>query len=122
MNRSPLKFSVLVFTLSIPIWLIEPRDWPVTASVGAPLMAALILVYREEGLGGVRRLLRRIIDQGRIRKSIWYAPIIFLMPVVFLLTYGVMRLEASSRVVDWSLITRRPSPVRFLRPALHSQT
>jgi uncharacterized protein len=122
MNRSPLKFSVLVFTLSIPIWLIEPRDWPVTASVGAPLMAVLILVYREEGLGGIRRLLRRIIDQGRIRKSIWYAPIIFLMPVVFLLTYGVMRLEASSRVVDWSLITRRPSPVRFLRPALHSQT
>jgi heme-degrading monooxygenase HmoA len=33
-----------------------------------------------------------------------------------------LRAEASSRVVDWSLITRRPSPVRFLRPALHSQT
>jgi uncharacterized protein len=92
MNRSPLKFFVLVFTLSIPIWLIEPRDWPISASVGAPLMAALILVYREEGFGGVRRLLRRIFDQRRIRKRIWYGPIIFLMPAIFLLTYGVMSL------------------------------
>jgi uncharacterized protein len=93
MNRSPLKFFALVFALSIPIWLIEPRDWRITASVGAPLMAALILVYREEGgRGGVRRLLGRIFDQWRIRDRLWYGPIIFLMPVIFLLTYGVMRL------------------------------
>jgi uncharacterized protein len=92
MNRSPLKFSVLVFALSIPIWLIEPRDWRITASVGAPLMAALILVNREEGRGGVRRILRRIFDQWRIKDRLWYVPIIFLMPVIFLLTYGVMRL------------------------------
>jgi len=92
MHRSTLKFFALVFALSIPIWLIEPRDWPISASVGAPLIAAFILVYREEGGGGVRRLLRRIIDQKRIRKKIWYGPTIFLMPVIFLLTYGVMRL------------------------------
>jgi uncharacterized protein len=91
-HRSPLKFSVLVFTLSIPVWLVEPRGWPVTASVGAPLVVALILVYTEEGLGGVRRLSRRIFDQRRIRRRIWYGPIIFLMPGIFLLTYGVMRL------------------------------
>jgi membrane protease YdiL (CAAX protease family) len=93
MNRSPLKFFVLVFALSVPIWLIEPRDWPVTASVGAPLMAALILVYREEGGdGGVRSLLRRVFDQGKIRNKVWYVPIIFLMPLLYLLTYEVMRL------------------------------
>ena len=92
MNRSPLKFVVLVFTLSIPIWLIQPRDWPISASVGAPLIAALILVYREEGGGGVRRLLSRVFDQRRIRKGIWYGPIILLMPVIYLLTYGVMSL------------------------------
>jgi uncharacterized protein len=92
MNRSPLKFYLSVFALSIPIWLIEPRDWPVTASVGAPLVAALILVYREEGLGRVRRLLRRVFDHRRVRKKIWYVPIVFLMPLIYLLTYGVMRL------------------------------
>jgi uncharacterized protein len=93
MNRSPLKFFLLVFALSIPFWLIQPRDWPISDSVGVPLMAALILVYREEGGGrGVRRLLSRVLDQWRIRKGIWYVPIIFLMPLLYLLSYGVMRL------------------------------
>jgi membrane protease YdiL (CAAX protease family) len=93
MNRSPLKFFLLVFALSIPFWLMQPRDWPISASVGAPLLAALILVYREEGGGpGVRRILSRVFDQWRIRKRIWYVPIIFLMPLLYLLTYGVMRL------------------------------
>lgn len=92
MIRSPLRFFVLVFALSIPIWLIQPRDWPISASVGAPLIAALILVYREEGGGGVKRLLSRVFDQRRIRKGIWYGPIILLMPVIYLLTYGVISL------------------------------
>ncbi len=55
-------------------------------------MAALILVYREGGLGGVMRLLSRIFDHRRIRNRIWYGPIIFLMPLIYLLTYGVVRL------------------------------
>jgi uncharacterized protein len=92
MNRSPVRFFLLVFALSIPFWLIQPRDWPISASVGAPLLAALILVYREEGGGGVRRLLSRVFDQWRIRESIWYVPIIFLMPLLCFLTYLVMRL------------------------------
>ena len=93
MIRSPLRFFVLVFALSIPIWLIQPRDWPITASVGAPLLAAVILVYREEGGGrGVRRILSRVFDKWRIRKRIWYVPIIFLMPLLYLLSYLVMRL------------------------------
>jgi membrane protease YdiL (CAAX protease family) len=60
--------------------------------VGAPLIAALILVYREEGGGGVKRQLSRVFDLRRIRKGIWYVPIIFLMPLIYLLTYGVVRL------------------------------
>ena len=93
MNRAPVRFFLLVFALSIPFWLIQPRDWPISASVGAPLLAGLILVYREEGGGrGVRRLSSRVFDQWRIRESIWYVPIIFLMPLLYLLTYLVMRL------------------------------
>jgi membrane protease YdiL (CAAX protease family) len=93
MKRSPLAFFLLVFALSIPFWLIQPRDWPISTSVGAPLIAALILVHREEGGGrGVRRLLSRVFAQWRIRKRIWYVPIIFLMPLLYLLTYVVMRL------------------------------
>jgi len=93
MNRAPVRFFLLVFALSIPFWLIQPRDWPISASVGAPLLAGLILVYREEGGGrGVRRLSSGVFDQWRIRESIWYVPIIFLMPLLYLLTYLVMRL------------------------------
>jgi membrane protease YdiL (CAAX protease family) len=92
MNRSPVKFFLLVFALSIPFWLVQPRDWPISASVGAPLLAALILVYREAGGRGVRRILSRVFDQRRIRKKIWYVPIIFLMPLLYLLSYLVMRL------------------------------
>jgi uncharacterized protein len=95
MNRSPVRFFLLVFALSIPFWLIQPREWPISTSVGAPLLAALILVYSEEGgRGGVKRLLSRVFDQRRIRKGIWYVPIIFLMPLLYLLTYLVMRLMA----------------------------
>ena len=89
---SPLRFFVLVFALSAPIWLLEPRDWPITASVGTPLVAALILVYKEDGRAGTRRLLRRVFDQKRIKAKIWYVPVIFLLPAIYLLTYGVTRL------------------------------
>ena len=91
-KRSPLKFFVVVFAVSIPIWLIEPRDWPITASVGAPLVAALILVYRENGLAGIKKLSMRVFDQARVEPKIWYVPTVFLLPTIFLLTYEVRRL------------------------------
>ena len=102
MNRSPLKFFLLVFALAIPIWLIGaiagrglplPMNLPVSAlQAFCPLIAALILVYREEGVGRLWRLSSRVFDQRRIRKKIWYVPIIFLLPTLYLLTYWVMRL------------------------------
>jgi membrane protease YdiL (CAAX protease family) len=63
-----------------------------TASVGTPLVAALILVYREDGYAGTSKLLRRAFDQKRIKPKIWYVPTIFMPPIIYLLTYGVMRL------------------------------
>ncbi len=58
MRRSPLTFFLLVYVLTIPFWLLStmvkvkglPDNLPVT-DVGAtfvPLIAASILVYREE--------------------------------------------------------------------------
>jgi membrane protease YdiL (CAAX protease family) len=70
---------------------------PVSA-LGAfcPLFAALILVHKEEKPDGVRRLLRRVFDYSRIKKKLWYIPIIFLMPVIILLSYREMRLSGMS--------------------------
>src|SRR5919112_6855302 len=108
MDRSPLTFFLLVFAHSIPFWLIQPRDWPISVSVGAPLLAALILVYSQERGGrGVRRLLSRVFDQWRIWSKFWYVPIIFLMPLLYLLSYLGMRLlglEVSGRTAPFLLV------------------
>jgi len=92
----------LVFALAIPFWLIGamagrglplPMNFPLSAlQVFCPLVAALILVYREDGLGGAKRLLKRIFDYKKIEPKIWYVPIISLLPFIYLMSYGVMRL------------------------------
>ena len=82
-----------------------PDNLPVT-DIGAtfvPLIAATILVYREEKFGGVKRLLKRAFDYKRIKQKIWYVPIIFLMPLLLLLTYGVMRLIGLPLPAEWHI-------------------
>ena len=95
-SRSPLKFFLLVFILSIPFWLIGAASGlqllsglPVSSLMTfCPLVAAAILVYRENKTAGVTALLKRSFDYQRIRAKIWYVPTVFLMPCVTLLTYG----------------------------------
>jgi hypothetical protein len=98
--RSPLKFFLLVFSLSLPFLLAGPfvgyqlvPGVPVTAliMVFCPATAAMILVYRESKTAGVRDLLKRSFDYKRIKARIWYAPILLLMPGVTILSYGWMR-------------------------------
>lgn len=112
-SRSPLIFFLLVFALTVPLWALStkvkvkglPDNLPVT-DIGAtfvPLIAASILVYREEKFGGVKRLLRRAVDHQRIRQKIWYVPIIFLMPLLYILTYGVMRLIGLPLPAEWHI-------------------
>jgi uncharacterized protein len=101
-TRSPLKFFLLVFALTIPLWIVEagvnveglPLDVPITDLIATftPLIAACILVYQEEGTIGIKRLLKRVFDFSKISQKIWYLPVIFLMPVIYLVIYGVMQL------------------------------
>lgn len=103
-SRSPSTFFLLVFALSIPLSLagavigleILP-GLPMSALVVpfCPLIAALILVYRENKTAGVTDLLKRTFDYQRIKAKVWYAPIIFLMPGVMTLEYGLLRLMGS---------------------------
>ena len=109
-KRSPLAFFVLIFVLSVPLWVagffVEvdglPKNMQVTEPVLAftPLAAASILVYGEEGLAGVGRLLKRIFDFPRIAHKVWYVPILFLMPFVYLLSYAGVRLLGISLPVQ----------------------
>ncbi len=92
-SRSPLKFFLLVFALSIPFWLIGAvtrlqmlPGLPVSSLMAfCPLIAASILVYRENKTAGVTELLKRSFDYRRIRAKVWYAPIVLLMPAAMVL-------------------------------------
>lgn len=102
-NRSPWLFFALVFILAAPLWLLGSLsnqgllkglgiNLPFSALIFlCPIIAASILVYREEKMAGVRRLLRRLFDYKGIKPALWYLPILLLLPVLYTLSYGVMR-------------------------------
>ncbi|MBC7921007.1 MAG: CPBP family intramembrane metalloprotease [Ferruginibacter sp.] len=101
-----LKFFLLVLVLSIPFWIlgavaedltkILPVKLPLSALMAfCPLFAALILVYEESKLRGVKDLLKRVFDGKKIRQKKWYLPIIFLMPVITLVSYWFVRMTGA---------------------------
>ena len=102
-TRSPLRFFLLVFVLTIPFWLLGFAvslqllpGLPVSAlAFVCPGMAALILAYREGGKSAAARLLKRSFDHDRIKAKIWYAPVILLIPAAHVLAYAVMRLTGT---------------------------
>lgn len=102
-GRSPLKFTALVFGLSIPFLAADvvaghladrlPINLPASALMAVcPAAAAAILVRREGTPGGVGRLLRRALDHRKIANKLWYLPALLLMPGVALVSYAAMRL------------------------------
>jgi membrane protease YdiL (CAAX protease family) len=106
-NKLPLTFFLLVFVLSVPLWLIGsaagplsrneiPVDLPFSALQAAnPLLAALILVYAEDGPDGVRGLLKRAFDYRRIKSKTWYVPVLCLWPAAMFAEYGLMYLTGA---------------------------
>lgn len=101
LQSSAITFYGLVFVLSVPFWLlglineqipgILPMGLPVSALMAVcPLAAALILTGKNNGRSGVGELFKKTSDYGKIKNRIWYVPIVCTMPVVMLLSYGVM--------------------------------
>lgn len=56
-----------------------------------PMMAASILVYRENGAAGVRALFSRVVDYRRIQSTIWYLPVFLAGPFITFAQYGLAR-------------------------------
>ncbi len=102
-SRSPVRFCLLTFVLSVPFLLLGATTSlqllpgiPVSAfAFVCPGIAAAILVYEESKSAGVRDLLKRALDYRRIRAKVWYVPLTLLMPAISLLTYGMMRLTGT---------------------------
>jgi membrane protease YdiL (CAAX protease family) len=57
-----------------------------------PLVASLILSYRQYGSEGSKDLLKRAIDYLKIKDRTWYARILLVMPLIYFLSYAIMRL------------------------------
>lgn len=118
MKRSPTTFLILVYALTIPFWVLStmirveglPDNLPIT-DVGAtfvPLIAASILVYREEKLDGIKRLLSRTFDLKRVKHKLWYFPAIFLIPFLDMITYMIMRLMGLPVPSSWQIPATTP--------------
>jgi len=104
-KASPTAFFVLTFVLSVPFYILnalaylnvvfEPEMGALYVSLFTltPITSASILTFRRSGWDGVKRLLGGIFDFRRIGSKKWYVPIFLLVPLVFLLSLGVMVLS-----------------------------
>ncbi len=102
---SPWMFFLLLLVLSLPFYALGVAGdrlpiatfLPVNALMTfLPMLAALILVYRQSGVEGAKTFLSRALDYRRVKGVGWVLAALLLMPMVFLLAYGVLRLEGRS--------------------------
>jgi membrane protease YdiL (CAAX protease family) len=99
-KRSLRSFVLLEFALSVPFWgigaLAQAHIIPDQVMFRAawsltPMIAASILVYRENGAAGLQELFRRIVDYQRIKSKIWFLPVLLAGPVITLVQYALAR-------------------------------
>jgi membrane protease YdiL (CAAX protease family) len=103
-NRSLLNFVLLLFGLSIPLWVIgsiyDVQLFPgfnlLQLPLAMPGVAALILIYMESGRNGIGALLKRTYDFRNIKSKIWYLPVLLTYPGISFLDYLIQRLSGTS--------------------------
>ncbi|MFO7321646.1 MAG: CPBP family intramembrane glutamic endopeptidase [Chloroflexota bacterium] len=98
-DRAIARFFALTFALSLPLWLVGGRRLPLPVNLPAsalvafvPAIAASALVFREAGARGAATFLRRALDFRRIRGRRPVLLALLLAPVLYGLSYAVMRL------------------------------
>jgi len=98
----PVAFFALTFLLAVPFYILnvlaylevlfEPEMGALYVALFTltPIVSASILTFRKSGWDGVKKLFGRIFDFRRIERRRWYAPILLLIPLIFLLSLAVM--------------------------------
>lgn len=89
-SGAPFVFFALVFLLSAPFWVLGafverqlmPGLPPSALMILAPMLAAVILRWREAGPRGAAALLARVFDLRRNKSLVWYALALLLMPML----------------------------------------
>ncbi|HEY8742827.1 MAG TPA: hypothetical protein VIU62_07000 [Chloroflexota bacterium] len=88
-HTSLLTFFLFAVVLIIPFWVVGTLTelqlapgLPVAAlGTFCPMLAAIILVYRQDKQAGVVALLKRSVDFKRIKDQRWYTPLLLIMPL-----------------------------------------
>lgn len=103
-NRSLKNFFLLLFALSIPLWIVgsisEVQIFPgfnlYQLSLAMPMVTALILIYRESGKAGVIALLKRTYDFRLIKAKVWFIPMLLIYPSMGFVAYLILRYSGTS--------------------------
>ena len=103
-KRSLANFLMLLFGLSIPCWVLGSiYDIQIFTGLklfqlplAMPMVAALILVYKEKRKKGVMALLKRTYDFRNIRPWVWLLPILFIYPSIGLLNNWIQSISGTS--------------------------
>jgi len=124
-NGFPTTFFALTFLLSVPFYILsglaylnvlfrpEMSALYVSLFTLTPIASASILTYRKSGWDGVKKLLARIFDFGRIEKKKWYGPILLLTPLVFLLSLAIMVASGAPIPAALAPIVALPAVILF---------
>jgi membrane protease YdiL (CAAX protease family) len=102
-SRSPFIFFALLYILTIPFWILGAATGidllpglPIAAlAVVCPMLAALILTYRQNQMAGVKALFRRVLDFKRVHNAWWVAPALLLTPLMAALAFIVQRVTGT---------------------------
>ena len=103
-KRSLVHFLLLLFGLSIPCWVLgaiyDVQIFPgfklFQLPLAMPMVAALILIYKENGKNGVIALLKRTYDFRNIKSKIWFLPILLISPSIGLLNNLILSFSGTS--------------------------
>ncbi len=101
-KKQPITYFLLVFGLSIPFWILgffgpdTTKIFPIKLPISAlmtfcPIIAAALLVYKKEKMQGVKQLLKQSFDFKKIKDKKWFVPIVFLLPLIALLSYWYLK-------------------------------
>ena len=109
------QFLILVFLLSIPLWIVGyifdatkiiPVKLPISALQFLSVLIAAVIVTKRNG-SSVTLLLKRGLDFKQIKKRIWQYAIFILMPLIIYCSYLIMQLnglETNSRLTPlWNI-------------------
>lgn len=104
-DRKPLKFFLIVFALSIPLWIIETMvnftrsslDFSITDILAAftPIITASILVYKEDGC---INLALYVGNNGVLELNLnWKVILVFSIEFIVSIIFGIFYVKKSRK-------------------------